>query len=140
VVSLVIPTGYTFNLDGTTLYLAVASVFSAQASEVSMSLGQQVYMMLILMLTSKGVAAVPRASLVVLAATIDQFGFNPAVITLILGVDEFMDMARTAVNVIGNALASVVIAKLEGVFELGDIKPENKDVVIVQSQDTQIGL
>jgi proton glutamate symport protein len=85
VVSFVIPTGYTFNLDGTTLYLAVASVYCAQATGLSLPIGQQIYMMLILMLTSKGVAAVPRASLVVLAATCDQFGLNPGAIFLILG-------------------------------------------------------
>lgn len=94
IVSFVIPTGYTFNLDGTTLYLAVASIFSAQASGINLPIGRQIYMMLVLMLTSKGVAAVPRASLIVLAATIDQFGLNPAAIGLILGVDEIMDMAR----------------------------------------------
>lgn len=124
IVAFVIPTGYTFNLDGTTLYLAVASVFAADASQVKLSIGKQIYMMLVLMLTSKGVAAVPRASLVVLAATIDQFGLNSATIGLILGVDNIMDMARTSVNVIGNCLACVVVAKWEGCF--GERDPEEQ--------------
>lgn len=117
VVSFVIPTGYTFNLDGSTLYLAVASVFSAQASGIDMSLGQQCYLMMILLLNSKGIAAVPRASIIVLAGTIEQFGMNPAVIGMILGVDELLNMGRAAVNVLGNCLASVIVAKWEGVYE-----------------------
>lgn len=130
IVGFVIPTGYTFNLDGTTLYLAIASVFCAQASGIQMPIGKQFFMMLVLMLTSKGVAAVPRASLVVLAATIDQFNLNSSAIFLILGgtffftllkVDEIMDMARTATNIIGNCLACVVIAKWEG-FEIKAIE------------------
>jgi proton glutamate symport protein len=124
VVAFVLPTGYTFNLDGTTLYLAVASVFAAQASGVSLSIGQQIYMMLVLMISSKGVAAVPRASLVVLAATIDQFGLNSAAIGLILGVDNIMDMARTSVNVIGNCVASVVVSRWEGNFGQVDSETE----------------
>lgn len=94
VVSFVIPLGYTFNLDGTTLYLAVASVFSAQATGIDFPLSRQIFMMLVLMLTSKGVAGVPRSSLVVLAATVDQFGLNASAITLLLGVDQIMDMVR----------------------------------------------
>lgn len=117
IVSFVLPVGYTFNLTGTTLYLSLAAPFVAQAAGVQMSLQQQVMMMLTLMLTSKGVAAVPRASLVILAGTLATFNLPLAGIALILGVDTVMDMARTAVNVLGNCLASVVLARWEGVFE-----------------------
>lgn len=117
VVSFVMPTGYSFNLDGTTLYLAVASIFVAQAAGISMSFGQQIVMMLTLMITSKGVAAVPRASLVILLATCASFKLPVAGVAIILGVDELMDMARTSVNVLGNCLATVVIARWEGVFD-----------------------
>lgn len=117
IVSFVIPTGYTFNLDGTTLYLSLASVFVAQAAGIHMSIGAQVTMGLILMLTSKGVAAVPRASLVILIATADQFNFPMWPIAAIFGIDELMDMARTSVNVIGNTLASCVVARWEGEFD-----------------------
>jgi proton glutamate symport protein len=117
IVSFVLPVGYTFNLTGTTLYLSLAAPFVAQAAGVQMSIQQQVMMMLTLMLTSKGVAAVPRASLVILAGTLATFNLPLAGIALILGVDTVMDMARTAVNVLGNCLASVVLARWEGVFE-----------------------
>ena len=117
IVSFVLPTGYSFNLDGSTLYLAVASIFVAQAAGVDMSLGTQLLMMLTLMLTSKGVAAVPRASLVILAGTLTQFGLPMEGIAVILGVDAFMDMARTSVNLLGNCLASVVMARWEGEFD-----------------------
>ncbi len=116
VVSFVLPVGYTFNLDGTTLYLSLAATFVAQAAGVQMSLEQQIMMMLTLMLTSKGVAAVPRASLVILAGTLASFNLPLSGIALILGVDTLMDMARTSVNVLGNCLASVVMARWEGVF------------------------
>ncbi len=117
IVSFVIPTGYTFNLDGTTLYLSLASVFVAQAADLHMSLGTQITMCLVLMLTSKGVAAVPRASLVILIATAEQFHLPAWPIAAIFGIDELMDMARTSVNVIGNTLASCVIARWEGEFD-----------------------
>jgi proton glutamate symport protein len=117
VVSFVMPTGYSFNLDGTTLYLAVAGVFVAQAAGVTLTLQQQLTMLLSLMITSKGVAAVPRASLVILLATVAQFHLPVAGVAIILGVDEFMDMARTSVNVLGNCLATVVIARSEGEFD-----------------------
>lgn len=121
IVGFVMPLGYSFNLDGTTLYLAMASVFLAQAIETTtgqhFDLGQQIMMMLALMITSKGVAAVPRASLVVLLATASSF-MDPTLVALgvavIFGVDEFMDMARTSVNLLGNCLATVVIARWEG--------------------------
>lgn len=114
IVAFVMPTGYSFNLDGSTLYLAVASVFAAQAGGIHMSLGQQIVMMLTLMLTSKGVAAVPRASLVILSGALTMFGLPLQAVAVILGVDAFMDMARTTVNLVGNCLASAVMARWEG--------------------------
>jgi proton glutamate symport protein len=117
VVSFVIPTGYSFNLDGTSLYLSLASIFVAQAAGIDLSIGQQLMIAFTLMITSKGVAAVPRASLIVLIATADQFGLPTFVIAAILGIDELMDMARTSVNVIGNCLATVVVSKWEGEFD-----------------------
>jgi proton glutamate symport protein len=122
IVAFVMPTGYSFNLDGSTLYLAVASMFVAQAAGVHLSFGQQVLMMLTLMLTSKGVAAVPRASLVILAGTLHTFGLPLEGVAIILGVDELMDMARTSVNLVGNCLATVVMARWEG--EFGAPQPE----------------
>jgi proton glutamate symport protein len=116
IVGFVLPTGYSFNLDGTTLYLALASIFVAQAAGVQMSWGQQLLMLATLMLTSKGVAGVPRASLVILLGTLASFSLPVEGVILILGVDELMDMARTAINVVGNCLATVVIAKWEGAF------------------------
>ncbi|MFA7687431.1 MAG: cation:dicarboxylase symporter family transporter [Moheibacter sp.] len=117
IVSFVVPTGYSFNLDGTTLYLSLASIFVAQAAGMDLSFGQQLLICLTLMVTSKGVAAVPRASLIILIATADQFGLPLFIIAAILGIDELMDMARTSVNVIGNCLASVVVSKWEGEFD-----------------------
>ncbi len=117
IVSFVLPLGYSFNLDGTTLYLSLAAVFVAQAAGVQLTVGQQVTMLITLMLTSKGVAGVPRASLVILAGTLASYGLPLEGITLILGVDELMDMARTMTNVIGNCLATVVVAKWEGEFK-----------------------
>ena len=114
IVAFVIPTGYSFNLDGTTMYLALASVFVAQAAGVQMGFGQQLIMMLTLMLTSKGVAAVPRASLVILAGTLTTFNLPLEGIAVILGVDAILDMARTSVNVLGNCLACAVVARWEG--------------------------
>ncbi|MBI3543957.1 MAG: cation:dicarboxylase symporter family transporter, partial [Deltaproteobacteria bacterium] len=123
ITSFVLPMGYSFNLDGSTLYLAMASVFVAQAAGVSLSLGQQLAMMATLMLTTKGVAAVPRASLVVLSGTLAAFGLPLEGIALILGVDEFMDMARTGVNLLGNCLATAVIARWEGLALAPDSSP-----------------
>ena len=116
IVAFVMPTGYSFNMDGTTLYLSLAAVFSAQAAGISLSLGQQLLMMFTLMLTSKGVAGVPRASLVILSGTLATFGLPLEAIAVILGVDVLMDMARTTMNMVGNALASVVMARWEGEF------------------------
>lgn len=114
IVAFVLPTGYSFNLDGTTLYLSMASVFIAQAAGVNLSWHEQVMMMLTLMLTSKGVAAVPRASLIILAGTLATFNLPLEGIALLLGVDTLMDMARTSVNLLGNCLASAVVARWEG--------------------------
>lgn len=114
IVAFVLPAGYSFNLDGSTLYLAVASVFAAQAAGIHMPLSQQILMMLTLMLTSKGVAAVPRASLVILSGALAMFGLPLQAVAVILGVDAFMDMARTSVNLLGNCLASAVMARWEG--------------------------
>ncbi len=124
IVGLVMPTGYSFNLTGSTLYLAMASVFVAQAAETTtghhIGLGQQITTMLALMITSKGVAGVPRSSLVILLATLNSFlpsGLGPIGVAVIFGVDELMDMGRTCVNVIGNCLGTVVVARWEGEFD-----------------------
>jgi proton glutamate symport protein len=116
IVSFVLPTGYTFNLDGSTLYLALASVFVAQAAGIDLSIADQALMVFTLMLTSKGVAGVPRATLVILLGTAASFGLPLWPIMAILGIDELMDMARTSVNVVGNCLATIVIAKWEGEY------------------------
>jgi proton glutamate symport protein len=122
-VAFVLPLGYSFNLDGSTLYLSMASIFVAQAANVHLSVGEQVSLMLTLMLTSKGVAGVPRAALVILAATVASYRLPLEGVTLILGVDTLMDMGRTMTNVIGNCLASVVVARWEGVFrEASDVE------------------
>jgi len=117
IVGLVLPTGYSFNLDGTTLYLSLASVFVAQLFGVSMTFGQQLIMMLTLMLTSKGVAGVPRAALVVLTATLGQFKLPLEGAAILLAIDQIMDMGRTAVNVMGNCISTAVVARWEGVFD-----------------------
>ncbi|MGH9415196.1 MAG: dicarboxylate/amino acid:cation symporter [Terriglobales bacterium] len=111
IVGFVIPTGYSFNLTGTTLYLSLAAIFIAQAANLHLSLGQQIFILLTLMLTSKGVAGVSRAAIVVLAATAATFGLPLAGVGLLLGVDQFLDMGRTAVNVLGNCLAAAVVAR-----------------------------
>ncbi|MBK7212477.1 MAG: cation:dicarboxylase symporter family transporter [Bacteroidales bacterium] len=117
IVAFVIPTGYSFNLDGTTLYLSLATIFVAQVAGIQLSIANQLLIVFTLMLTSKGVAGVPRASLVILLGTAASFGLPLWPIFIILGIDELMDMARTAVNVIGNCLATVVIARWEGEFD-----------------------
>jgi Na+/H+-dicarboxylate symporter len=121
IVAFVIPLGYSFNLTGSTLYLSLASIFVAQAAGIHMSIGQQLVMMLMLMLTSKGVAGVSRAAIIILLGASDQFGLPKEPILLLLGVDQFMDMGRTAMNVIGNCLAAAVVARWEG--EFGKQKP-----------------
>jgi proton glutamate symport protein len=121
VASFVIPTGYSFNLDGSTLYLILASMTIAQAAHIEMSLSKQLLMFLTFMLTSKGVAGVPRATLVIIAGTCASFGLpGEAGVAMLLAVDEVMDMARTTINVIGNAIASIVVARWEGVFGAQD--------------------
>ncbi|WP_025762295.1 dicarboxylate/amino acid:cation symporter [Dyadobacter tibetensis] len=128
IVSFVMPTGYSFNLDGSTLYLALATVFVAQATGTEMTLGQQLSMVLLLMLTSKGVAGIPRATLVILLGAIANFGMPEWPVLLIMGIDELMDMARTSVNVVGNCLATAVVARWEG--ELDDEKMHNSDLIL----------
>ncbi|HEX8243757.1 MAG TPA: cation:dicarboxylase symporter family transporter [Longimicrobium sp.] len=134
IVAFVMPTGYSFNLDGTTLYLALASVFVAQAAGHPLSFWHQLTMMLTLMVTSKGVAAVPRASLVILSGTLATFGLPLEGVAVILGVDELMDMARTTVNLVGNCLATVVMARWEGEFD------PNAAVVPPEESPRQLGV
>jgi proton glutamate symport protein len=117
IVAFVMPTGYSFNLDGTTLYLSLATIFVAQVAGIHLSFSEQMMIVLTLMLTSKGVAGVPRASLVILLGTAANFGLPTLPIFIILGIDELMDMARTAVNVVGNCLATAVVARWEGEFD-----------------------
>ena len=132
IVAFVIPTGYSFNLDGSTLYLSLAAIFVAQAAGIQLSLGQQFLLLLTLMLTSKGVAGVPRAALVILLGTVASFGLPAEPVFIILGIDALMDMARTATNVLGNCLATVVIARWER--ELGPgipaSEPNARDLIV----------
>ncbi|HKV93419.1 MAG TPA: cation:dicarboxylase symporter family transporter [Candidatus Angelobacter sp.] len=128
-VAFIIPTGYSFNLDGSTLYLSLASVFVAQAAGIHLSFGEQLMMVLTLMLTSKGVAGVPRAALVIMLATADSFHLPAWPIFAILGVDQLMDMARTSINVIGNCLASAVVARWEGQLRAGATQPTAADAM-----------
>src|SRR5262249_38664300 len=124
IVAFVLPTGYSFNLDGSTLYLALASVFAAQAAGIDMPISTQLVMMLTLMLTSKGVAAVPRAALVILSGALSEFGLPLSAVGVILGVGALMDIGRTSLNVIGNCLATVVMARWEGDFDrAADVVP-----------------
>ena len=123
IVAFVIPTGYSFNLDGSTLYLGVASIFVAQTAGMHLTVSQQLFMMLTLLITSKGIAAVPRASLVVLSGALTAFGLPLEGVVVILGVDEVMDMARTMINLVGNCLATAVMARWEGELDL-ESKPE----------------
>jgi proton glutamate symport protein len=141
IVGFVMPTGYSFNLTGSILYLGMASIFVAQAAETTMGwhmgFGQQITMMLTLMLTSKGVAGVPRAALVILLATLNSFvpaGLGPIGVAIIFGVDELMDMGRTAVNVVGNCLATVVVARWESEFD------ENRARVFGTAQEAELDL
>jgi proton glutamate symport protein len=120
VISFVMPTGYSFNLDGSTLYLAVASLFVAQAGGIHLSLEQQLLMMLTLMVTSKGVAGIPRSSLVILSGAVATFDLPMEGVAVLLGIDQLMDMARAAVNAIGNSLACAVMSRWEGDFQGGN--------------------
>ena len=126
IVAFVMPTGYSFNLDGTTLYLSLASIFVAQAAGIEMPWEQQLLMVFTLMLTSKGVAGVPRASLVILSGTVASFNLPAWPIAIILGIDALMDMARTSVNVIGNCLATVVVARWEGEYDPNKMPEEEE--------------
>ena len=117
IVAFVMPTGYSFNLDGSTLYLSLAAIFVTQAAGIHLPVGQQLVLLLTLMLTSKGVAGVPRGALVILLATVSSFGLPAEPVFIILGIDQLMDMLRTSLNVVGNCLATVVIARWEGEFD-----------------------
>jgi Na+/H+-dicarboxylate symporter len=124
IASFVLPVGYSFNLDGSMMYCTFAVMFIAQVYGIEISIGQQILMVAILMLTSKGIAGVPRASLVVIAATLAQFNIPEAGLLLLLGIDHFLDMGRSATNVIGNSIATVVVAKWEG-----ELKPPIPEIV-----------
>jgi proton glutamate symport protein len=136
IVGFVLPTGYSFNLDGSTLYLSLASIFVAQLAGIQMTFGQQVGMMLTLMLTSKGVAGVPRAALVVLTATLTQFGLPLEGAAILLGIDQVMDMGRTSVNVMGNCIATAVVARWEGVFDDAQMRAFGADAAPAPSVKT----
>ena len=126
IASFVLPLGYSFNLDGSMMYMTFATIFIAQAYGIHLSIGQEITMLLVLMITSKGMAGVPRASLVVIAATMSMFRIPEAGLLLILAVDHFLDMGRSATNVVGNAVASTVVARWEGTLdpeEPADIEP-----------------
>jgi proton glutamate symport protein len=139
IVGFVLPTGYSFNLDGTTVYLSLAAVFVAQAAGIHMSWWQQLMMVFTLMLTSKGVAGVPRAALVILLGTVNSFGLPAEGVIIILGVDELMDMGRTALNVVGNCLATVVVARWEGAFRNEEWKAEEKELEAVTGESALAG-
>jgi Na+/H+-dicarboxylate symporter len=115
--SFVLPLGYSFNLDGSMMYMTFATIFIAQAYGIDLSLGQEITMLLVLMVTSKGIAGVPRASLVIITATLSMFNLPEAGVLLVLAVDHFLDMGRSATNVVGNAVASVVVARWEGTLD-----------------------
>ena len=126
IASFVLPLGYSFNLDGSMMYMTFATIFIAQAYGIDLSIGQEITMLLVLMITSKGMAGVPRASLVVIAATMSMFRIPEAGLLLILAVDHFLDMGRSATNVVGNAVASTVVARWEGTLDIpepADIEP-----------------
>ena len=134
IVGFVMPTGYTFNLDGSTLYLAMAVLFSSQIVGIHLDLNQQIIIMLALMLTSKGVAGVPRVSLIVLAGTLASFDIPILGVAILLGIDQILDMGRTTVNLIGNCVATVVIARWEKVFDYDKMKE-----FVAQSKAESIG-
>lgn len=140
----VLPLGYSFNLDGSMMYQAFAALFIAQAYGVEMSLTQQMTMLLVLMITSKGIAGVPRASIVVVAATLPMFGLPEAGLLLILGIDQFLDMGRTATNVIGNSIATAVVAKWEGQLNeeqsepIDPIEPSDRRSALLPADDQLI--
>ncbi|VWC76351.1 C4-dicarboxylate ABC transporter [Burkholderia lata] len=135
--SFVMPMGYSFNLDGSMMYCTFASLFIAQAYGIHLSIGTQITMLLVLMLTSKGMAGVPRASLVVIAATLHQFNIPEAGLLLILGVDTFLDMGRSATNAVGNSIASAVVAKWEGGL-LSESEAEKNAALIIADLDVPV--
>ena len=135
IASFVLPLGYSFNLDGSMMYMTFASIFIAQIAGINLTFEQQITMLLTLMLTSKGMAAVPRASLVVIAGTMAQFGLPEAGLVLILAIDQFLDMGRTGTNVVGNAVATAVVAKWEGALD----KPEPPDQDVPPAPDGPMG-
>ncbi|KAL1914971.1 uncharacterized protein VTP21DRAFT_7676 [Calcarisporiella thermophila] len=137
IVAFVIPCGYSFNLDGTTLYLSLAAIFCAQAGGMNLDIGRQLAILGTLILSSKGVAAIPRASMVVLAGTVTSYGLPQSAVTLILGVDALMDMARTSVNVFGNCLACVVMSKWEGVFRGEEWQEEMRQLEFQAQRELQ---
>jgi proton glutamate symport protein len=124
IVGFVLPTGYSFNMDGSTLYLSIAALFVAQASGLHVSIGDQLFMMLTLMLTSKGVAGVPRAAFVILSGALTTFHMPLEAVAVLLGVDAILDMGRTSINVLGNCLAGAVVARWEGVRFAGAPNPQ----------------
>ena len=126
--SFVLPLGYSFNLDGSMMYCTFAVLFIAQAYDIHLPMGTQITMLLLLMLTSKGMAGVPRASLVVIAATLNQFGIPEAGLLLIMGVDQFLDMGRSATNAVGNSIAAAVVAKWEGQLASGPVPETDRDI------------
>jgi Na+/H+-dicarboxylate symporter len=132
-VGFVLPLGYSFNLDGSMVYQAFAAVFIAQAFHVQMTLGHQITMLLVLMISSKGMAAVPRGSLAVLAAIMPMFGLPEAGLVLVMGIDQFMDMGRTATNVLGNSIATAIVAKWEGALT-PETKPFDEEMATVANE------
>ena len=133
----VLPLGYSFNLDGSMLNTAFVAIFIAQAYGIEMSIGQQVTMLLVLMVSSKGIAGVPRASLVVIAAVLPMFNLPEAGLLLILGIDHFLDMARTVTNVLGNSIATAVVAKWENAIEPVDAALAESDTVLPLASEQQ---
>ena len=140
IVSFVMPTGYTFNLDGSTLYLAMAVIFSSQICGINLDLNTQLFMMLVLMLTSKGIAGVPRVSLIVLAGTLSSFNIPLIGVAILLGIDQILDMGRTTVNLIGNCVATVVIARWEKVFDYDKMKLFIEEIDAENSEFGFLGL
>ena len=133
ITSFVLPLGYSFNLDGSMMYCTFAVLFIAQAYKIELNLGQQITMLLILMVTSKGMAGVPRASLVVIAATLATFNIPEAGLLLIMGIDQFLDMGRSATNVVGNSIATAVVAKWEG-----ELRPESEAQAEIDADEVEI--
>jgi Na+/H+-dicarboxylate symporter len=135
IVGFVLPMGYSFNLDGSMMYATFATLFLAQAYGIELSLGQQLTMLLVLLVTSKGIAGVPRSALVVVAATLPQFNIPEAGVLLLFGIDQFFDMGRAATNVVGNSVATAVMAKWEG-----DVPPMPEEVLKEEAAVAPVGV